>query len=684
MGKMTKKEAASRIVFLREELEKHNRSYYVLNSPTVSDFEFDLLMAELQSLEREFPDMASSDSPTQHVGSDLDLNGTKSGMQFEQVEHRFPMLSLGNTYSIEEMYEFVARLARTVSRPCTFSCELKFDGTAICLTYSKGKLVRALTRGDGTKGDDVTRNVINIPSIPTLLHGDSIPDEFEIRGEIFMPFEAFKRNSAERIESGDEPFANPRNAASGSLKLQNPEQMKTRGLDCVLYHILGDNLPFATHTEAIKAAASWGLPTSEYSMVAQSTEEAIEYIKAWDTRRKTLPFATDGIVVKVNELDLQRQLGMTAKSPRWATAYKFKPEQALTKLLSIDYQVGRTGAVTPVANLEPVQLSGTVVKRASLHNKDQMNLLDIRIGDSVYVEKGGEIIPKITGVEHSKRPDGALAPEFPFRCPDCGTPLVRDDDQARHYCPNSEECPTQIKGRFIHFCSRKAMDILAGDATIDALYEKGYIRHLQDLYSLTKDELLTIDGWQEKSAENFLSSVDQSRSVPFARVLYALGIRHIGETTAKVLANQFGNIDNLIDASVEELLQIQDIGNIVAESVVEYFGSLSSLETVGALRAEGLRFELESKERLSDILDGKTVVISGNYSISREAMKALIEAHGGKNSGSVSGKTDFLLAGEKSGPEKLRKAEKLGVRIISEDQLYEMLGMKSEINNRLF
>lgn len=487
-----------------------------------------------------------------------------------------------------------------------------------------------------------------------------------------MPFEAFERNSAERIEAGEEPFANPRNAASGSLKLQNSQEMKDRGLDCVLYHMLGENLPFATHAQAIEAAASWGLPTSRVSEIADSIDEAVAYIEKWDTMRKDLPFATDGIVIKVNELDLQRQLGMTAKSPRWATAYKFKPEQALTQLLSIDYQVGRTGAVTPVANLAPVQLSGTVVKRASLHNKDQMDLLDIRIGDYVYVEKGGEIIPKITGVELSKRGSGAIRPDFPTHCPDCGAVLVRKEEEAKHYCPNGQGCPTQIKGRFIHFCSRKAMDILAGDATMDALFDRGYIRKVEDLYRLTKDQLLEIEGWQDKSADNFLESIQKSREVPFARVLYALGIRHIGETTAKMLASHFGSIDALMAASAEELLQIADIGETVAYSITEYFSSPEGMQTVEQLREAGLQMNQAAKERLSDTLDGSTVVISGNFSISREAMKALIEAHGGRNSGSISGKTSYLLAGEKAGPEKLRKAEKLGIRIISEEEFYRL------------
>ena len=671
MAKIGKTEARDRIEFLKKELERHNRNYYVLNAPTISDFEFDLLMSELQGLERMFPEFATEDSPTRHVGSDL----AGKGSDFVQVPHRYPMLSLGNTYAREELYEFDARIRKTADKPYTYSCELKFDGTAICLTYRGGRLLRALTRGDGTQGDDVTRNVVHIPAIPRVLRGEGIPEEFEIRGEIYMPWDAFERLNVARAEAELEPFANPRNAASGSLKLQNPEEMRTRGLDCVLYHLLGENLPFNTHTEALEAARSWGLPVSEYSRVAGNIEEAVAYIEEWDTRRKQLPFATDGIVIKVNELDLQRQLGFTAKTPRWATAWKFKPEQALTPLLSVDYQVGRTGAVTPVANLEPVLLSGTVVKRASLHNKDQMDLLDIHLGDYVYVEKGGEIIPKITGVELSKRPADARRPEFPTCCPDCGTPLVRDPDEARHYCPNRESCPVQIKGRFVHFAGRKAMDILAGEATIEALYAKGWIRTLPDLYALTREQLISLEGWQEKSADNFLASLDASRRVPFGRVLYALGIRHIGEQTAKMLARQFGSIDALAAASREDLLQVEDIGETVADSILAYFASDAGRDTVRRLREAGLQMaeDADARQQLSDTLAGKTLVISGNFSISREAMKALIEAHGGKNAGSVSGKTAWLLAGEKAGPEKLKKAEKLGIPVISEDEFRKLI-----------
>jgi len=681
MAKISKKDAAARIGLLRKQLEEHNHNYYVLNNPTISDFEFDVLMQELQALEKLFPEFAAADSPTQHVGSDIEEpSSKKGGSEFVQVAHRYPMMSLGNTYSIGEMAEFNDRIAKAAAQPYTFSCELKFDGTAICLTYRNGRLLHALTRGDGAKGDDVTRNVVNIPAIPDELHGEGIPEEFEIRGEIFMPFKDFERLNAERAERGEMPFANPRNAASGSLKLQNPQEMAERGLDCVLYHFICENNPFKTHIEAIEAAKSWGLPVSAYSRKAQTIDEALQYIERWDTERKKLPFATDGIVIKINELDLQRQLGFTAKSPRWATAYKFKPESALTPLLSIDYQVGRTGAITPVANLEPVPLSGTTVKRASLHNKDQMDLLDIHVGDWVYVEKGGEIIPKITAVERSKRPEDAVRPLFPEKCPDCGTPLVRDEEQAKHYCPNYDNCPQQIKGRFIHFVSRKAMDILAGEATVEQLYDRGFIRELPDLYLLSPKQLLSLEGWQKKSADNLFESLEKSKAVPFGRVLYALGIRHIGETTAKALASHFGSIDALMAATREELLQVPDIGGIIADSILEWSQNPKHRNTVDTLRGIGLQLEVRGEEaaRLSDKLEGCTVVVSGNFTISREEMKKLIVAHGGKCTGSVSGSTTYLLCGEKSGPEKLRKAEKLGVKVITEDELQTLLGDAQE------
>ncbi len=665
-----KKEIQKRIEFLRQELEKHNYRYYVLNDPQISDFEYDGMMSDLASLEKMYPEFASPDSPTVKVGSDI-AGKTPGTREFRQYRHRYPMLSLGNTYNIEELQDFDRRAREGAGKDFNYNCELKFDGTAICLTYSKGRLLRALTRGDGTVGDDVTDNVRTISSIPAYI-GD-VPWDFEIRGEIYMPFASFNALNEERLDIGDQPFANPRNAAAGSLKTLDPKEVSRRGLECVLYHIIGDGLPFRYHSEALEWAAGHNLPVSGYSRLCHGMEEVRAYISEWDTRRKTLPFATDGIVIKVDDLALQTRLGYTAKSPRWATAYKFKPEQALTRLLSIDYQVGRTGAVTPVANLDPVPLSGTTVRRASLHNADQMELLDVHIGDYVYVEKGGEIIPKITGVELSKRPADAVEPHFPTLCPDCGAPLVKDESEARHYCTN-EACPTRVKGAFLHFISRKAMNINAGEATIDQLYDKGYIHELPDLYRLNMEQLLTLDGWKEKSAGNFLESVSASVKVPFGRVLFALGIRHIGETTAKTLAARFGNIEAMEKASREEFLEVEDIGEVIADSLVEYFGNEGHRKIIQELRDFGLQFaDNSAASRLSDRLSGCTVVVSGNFTRPRDEMKALIAAHGGKNTGSVSGKTTYLLAGEKAGPEKLAKAEKLGVKVITEEEFYSII-----------
>ena len=683
---MEKAQAYIRIQELRDIINEANRKYYVENSPVLSDFEFDMLLKELEALETEHPELKTTDSPTQKVGSDLDTKaGKNAGKEFEQYPHRYPMLSLGNTYDISEVQAFADRASKGIGNAFTYSCELKFDGTAICLTYRNGKLVRALTRGDGTVGDDVTANVRNITNIPqelktpsgffpTLLQPQPWPEEFEIRGEIYMPWPAFDRLNEQRIKDEETPFANPRNAASGSLKLIDSKAVAERGLECTLYHILGEELPFQTHDQALKAAQSWGLPVSDKRKICRSIEEIEEFINYWDTERKTLLFATDGIVIKINELPYQEELGYTAKFPRWAVAYKFKAEQALTRLISIDYQVGRTGAVTPVANLEPVQLSGTVVKRASLHNADQMQQLDIHIGDYVYVEKGGEIIPKITAVELSKRERDVVLPHFPEICPDCGTRLIKDEQEAKSFCPNQISCPTQIKGRLVHFLSRKAMNVIAGDATVDQLYNKALVWNVADFYELTKEHLLTLEGWKERSAERFLKSLSDSSKVPFERVLYALGIRYVGETTAKSLAKHFGSIDALAKATIEELLATDDIGQVIAESVYDFFREETNIDTIGRLKAAGLKFEAEqSQQKLSDKLAGKTIVISGNFSVSRDDMKSLITSHGGKNSGSVSGKTSYLLAGEKPGPEKIKKAESLGVEIIDEQKFREMI-----------
>ncbi|MBR4479093.1 MAG: NAD-dependent DNA ligase LigA [Bacteroidales bacterium] len=676
---MEKEEAKKRIEELREVIRDNSRRYYVDNAPVISDYEYDHLMYELEDLEKAFPEFLVPDSPTQRVGSDLETQGAGENAEpgirreFAQYPHRFPMLSLGNTYSIAEIETFAQRADKTLGTSFTYCCELKFDGTAICLEYRDGRLFRALTRGDGVVGDDVTENVRRISNIPQQLHGD-YPPEFEIRGEILMPYEAFDRLNRERILQEEAPFANPRNAASGSLKLLDPEEVAHRGLWCTLYHIPSESLSFETHDQALRAAESWGLPVSDKRRICHGIEEIEAYISEWDTARKALPFATDGIVIKINEMAFQRTLGFTAKSPRWAVAYKFKAEQALTHVLSIDYQVGRTGAVTPVANLEPVLLSGTMVKRATLNNADQMALLDIRIGDSVYVEKGGEIIPKITAVELSKRPQDSQPPVFPSVCPDCGTALVREGDEAKWFCPNTDGCPMQIKGRLLHFMSRRAMNILAGDATVEQLYNLGLVRTPADLYDLTKGRLLMLEGWKDRSAERFLESLRASRSVPFERVLFALGIRYVGESTAKEIARHFGDIDAVASASKEELLAVQDVGEVIAQSVADFFAEGKHLNEVRRLKEAGLRFSMEEAQAAgSDALAGKTVVVSGNFSLSRDDMKALIERHGGRNSGSVSGKTSFLLAGSKPGPEKIRKCEELGIPVIGEEEFFAMI-----------
>ena len=660
-------QAKQRIEQLKAVLWENSRKYYVENAPTMSDYEYDQLMHELEDLERQYPEYATADSPTRRVGSDLETG-------FAKYPHQYPMLSLGNTYSIGEVEEFAERASKSLEIPFTYCCELKFDGTAICLTYRNGKLFRALTRGDGVMGDDVTANARKISNVPETLKGEGWPAEFEIRGEVLMPYESFDRLNREREANEDQPFANPRNAASGSLKLQDPEEVARRGLMCTLYHIPAGQVDYPTHDEALKAAQQWGLPVSDKRRLCKDIDEIEAYIAHWDTARKELPYATDGIVIKINEMDAQRQLGFTAKSPRWAVAYKFKAEQALTPILSIDYQVGRTGAVTPVANLEPVFLSGTMVKRATLVNEDQMAMLDICEGDWVYVEKGGEIIPKITGVEESKRVPGAKRPPFPKVCPDCGTPLVKPEGEAKWFCPNNDGCPTQIKGKLVHFLSRKAMNVLAGDATVDQLYNLDLVRTPADFYDLRASQLVMLEGWKERSAQRFLDSLRESRNVPFERVLFAIGIRYVGETTARDIARHFGDIDTLAQASKEDLVAVPDVGEVVAESVYKYFRDERHLVEIQRLRAAGLQMAVQRQgENASDALAGMTIVISGNFSVSRDEIKALIESNGGKNSGSVSGKTSFLLAGSKPGPEKIKKAESLGVKILDEEAFRKLL-----------
>ena len=651
---MDRQQAENRIRELRKILWENSRKYYVDNAPAISDYEYDHLMYELADLEKEYPDLVTPDSPTRKVGSDLensDENGrtlVTARKEFAQYEHKYPMLSLANTYNIGEIEDFVTRASKAISKPFTYSCELKFDGTAICLTYRDGKLFRALTRGDGVIGDDVTDNVRHISNIPVVLKGSGYPEEFEIRGEILMPYKAFDTLNEERLRNEDQPFANPRNAASGSLKLLDPKEVGRRGL--------------------------WGLPVSDKRKICHNINEIEEYINYWDKERKFLPYATDGIVIKINELAYQTELGYTAKFPRWAVAYKFKAEQALTQIKSIDYQVGRTGAVTPVANLDPVQLSGTVVKRATLNNADMMAQMDIRVGDFVYVEKGGEIIPKITGVELSKRGKDTKKPDFPTVCPDCGTTLVKEDDEAKWFCPNIEGCPTQIKGRLLHFLSRKAMNVIAGDATVDQLYNLGLVRTPADFYDLKKSDLLHLEGWKERSAQRFLDSLKNSLKVSFDHVLFALGIRYVGESTAKEIAQHFGNIDNIEKADVTQLLEVQDVGEVIAESVYNFFQNEKHRLEIQRLKADGLKMSMDAPaQNLSAALTGKTIVISGNFSISRDEMKELIALHGGKNSGSLSGKTSYLLAGSKPGPEKMKKAEQLGIPVINEDEFRSML-----------
>lgn len=664
---MTPKE---RIDWLRAELHRHNYNYYVMNAPEITDKEFDDLMRELQDLEKEHPEYADENSPTMRVGSDLNKN-------FTQVAHKYPMLSLGNTYSESEVTDFYERVKKALNEDFEICCELKYDGTSISLTYEDGKLVRAVTRGDGEKGDDVTDNVKTIRTIPLVLHGD-YPSTFEIRGEILMPWESFEALNRER-EAREEPlFANPRNAASGTLKSQNSSVVAARKLDAYLYYLLGEDLPADGHYECLQKAAQWGFKISEHMKKARTLQEVFDYINYWDTERKNLPVATDGIVLKVNSLRQQKNLGYTAKSPRWAIAYKFQAERALTRLNKVSYQVGRTGAITPVANLDPVQLSGTVVKRASLHNADIIESLDLHIGDMVYVEKGGEIIPKITGVDTDAR--GILLGEkvkFITRCPECGTPLVRFEGEAAHYCPNETACPPQIKGKIEHFISRRAMNIDGlGPETVDMFYRLGLIKDVADLYRLTVDNIKDLDRMGQKSAENIVNGIAASRSVPFERVLFALGIRFVGETVAKKIARSFKSIDEVEQASLETLMSVDEIGEKIAQSIVSYFGNPLNRNLVERLKEAGLQFS-RSEEDLSgytDKLAGQSIVISGVFEHhSRDEYKEMIERNGGKNVGSISSKTSFILAGANMGPAKLEKAQKLGIRIMSENEFLDLL-----------
>ena len=670
-----------RILTLRKELHEHNRRYYVLNQPIISDQQFDFMMHELQELEARHPELADPNSPTQRVGSDLN-------QQFKQVAHKFPMLSLANTYNAEDVREWYNQVTKGLDgQPFEVCCEMKYDGLSISLTYEHGKLIRAVTRGDGVQGDDVTNNVRTINSIPLQLSGDNYMDSFEIRGEILLPWDNFQRLNAEREEAGEMPFANPRNAASGTLKSQSSRVVAERGLDAYLYYIIGEDLPCDGHYENLEMARQWGFKISNGMKKVNSLQGILDFIEYWDTKRKDLPVATDGIVLKVNSLRQQRLLGSTAKSPRWAIAYKYKAERACTPLLEVTYQVGRTGAITPVANMEPVQLAGTTVRRATLNNEDFIRSFDLHLGDYVYVEKGGEIIPKIVGVDTSRRNADAKPVQFITHCPECGAELVRYEGEAAHYCPNDSQCPPQIKGRIEHFIARKAMNIMTlGPETVDDYFQRGLIHNIADLYDLTAQQI-DPSGSKRKSALNVIKAIEDSTKVPFERVVFALGIRFVGVTTAKLLARHFHDIDSLMNASLEQLLEVEGVGQVIAESIIRYFHDETNLSILQRLRDKGLQMRLAEEEiaNASDILKGKSVVISGVFSHhSRDEYKAIIEQHGGKNVGSISSKTSFILAGDNMGPSKLQKAKSLGIEIMNEDQflaLIEGVTSPSDSNN---
>ena len=658
-----------RITELRNELHRHNYNYYVKHNPEISDFEFDKLLKELQDLEQKHPEYFDPASPTQRVGSDLD-----SG--FVQEKHEYPMLSLANSYSLEDLREFDSRVRKLVgTRDFCYTCELKYDGVAISLQYKDGKLTRALTRGDGIQGDNITNNAKTIGTVPLQLHGN-YPKELEIRGEIVMPRKGFDAFNQERIEQGDQPFANPRNAAAGSLKLQSSKEVARRPLQANMYYIPSET-PSDSHYENLAIARSWGFNIPDLSEQCKTIDDVYAYIKKWDTKRKELPFDTDGIVIKVDSISLQQELGMTAKTPRWAIAFKFKAERARTKLLSIDFQVGRQGTITPVANLEPVHLAGTIIKRASLYNADQMKELGIRINDYVYIEKGGEIIPKVVEIDVDARTADSKPFAFITHCPECGAELVRMEDEANYYCPNSKNCPPQIKGKIEHFVTRKAMDIALAGATIDQLYKAGLIKTSADLYTLTYEDVVALDRFAEKSAKNLIDSIQASKSVPFARVLYAIGIRHIGETSAKTLAKKYKSLDAIQNATLEELQSTEDVGEIIAASIKNYFADSDNVQFIEKLKANGIQFEETSTlQAVSNVLEGKTIVISGTFEKhSRDEMKELIEAYGGKNVSGVSKSTTYLLAGDGIGPSKLEKAQSFGVTIIDEETFYQMIGL---------
>jgi DNA ligase (NAD+) len=676
--------AKKRITELTEAINRHNYNYYMLDTPVISDYEFDMLLQELLALEKQYPEWALPDSPTQRIGGTV----TK---QFTTVRHQFPMLSLSNTYSEEDVKEFDNRIHQLANFSIEYVCELKYDGVAISLIYSEGRLLRAVTRGDGVQGDDVTANIKTVNTVPLKLQGN-YPPFFEVRGEILLPHKQFALLNSEREEIGEQPFANPRNAASGSLKLQESAEVAKRGLDFKLYYALGDNLTATNHYDQLIQLNQWGFKMPDVIEKKRDIQGVINFIHEWDTKRKMLPYDIDGIVIKVNDYAQQQQIGSTAKSPRWAIAYKFKAERQASKLLSIDYQVGRTGIVTPVANLTPVPLAGSIVKRASLHNKDIIAQFDIHEGDTLFVEKGGEVIPKIVGVDEDKRLPDALPVVFITHCPECGTALIANEEEAGVFCPNEQHCPPQIKSKLEHFIARKAMNIDSlGEGKVNLLYQAGVVRDIADFYTLKRERILGLEkvieaekdkperiiGLREKSVENILAGIEQSKQVPFERVIFALGIRHVGETTAKKLARHFGSIDRLANAGLDELMEIGDVGGQMAQSIYDYFNEPANLERIIKLKAAQLQMEVQEtdNQQASNLLEGKSIVVSGVFSIPREAIKELIEQHGGKNTASISKQTSYLLAGEKMGPEKRKKAETLGIPVLSEREFFEMINL---------
>ena len=667
---MKQSEAKERIETLRKEITEHNNKYYIMNQPTISDFEFDILLNELDSLEKKFPQFISDSSPTRKVGSDLTR-------EFTQVVHTYPMLSLGNTYSEDELTEFDTRIRKTISQPIEYVCESKFDGASISITYRNGSLFKAVTRGDGYKGEDVTLNVRTIKSIPQKIKSYGLPAEFVIRGEIVMPRQVFNKLNEERLKADLPPFANPRNAAAGTLKILDPKIVASRSLDCLIYFLLSEDLPHDNHFDNLKQAAEWGFQVAPSIKLCKNINEVFKFITYWESERKNLPYETDGVVIKVNSLQQQLELGFTAKFPRWAIAYKYKAEEATTRLLSVTFQVGRTGAVTPVANLEPVLLSGSTVRRATLHNADQIALLDLHLNDMVFVEKGGEIIPKIVGVDHSYRNANSSRIEFITVCPECGTTLIKNEGEANHFCPNYLHCPPQIKGRIEHFIGRRAMDIDGlGEETIDLLFSKNLIKDISDLYELKLEQLVELDRLGQKSASNILKSIKSSVQVPYSRVLFALGIRHVGETVAKTIAAQFRTIDDLIHADMEQLTGINEIGPKIASSIIAYFSDYDNLEMIKRLKSAGIRFTNDSNNlKTGNSLDGKTIVISGTFhKHSRDEYKEIIERNGGKNASSVSGNTTFILAGDNMGESKKEKAAELGIPLLIESDFLKEIG----------